>query len=466
MTSRSSFCGRRRTSVEKVLVANRGEIAVRVIRSLKEMGIPSVAIHSTADRDSLHVALADEAICIGPAKSTESYLDIDRIIAAIEVSGADAVHPGYGFLSESATFAERLEEIGVIFIGPTSETISRMGDKAEARQTMKDAGVPVIPGSDGVIDSFDEVGSVAETVGYPLVIKAVSGGGGKGMRFVHEPDQLEKAYKEAKKEAKNAFGDDRIYIEKFIEKARHIEVQVVGDGQGHAVHLYERDCSIQRNNQKLIEEAPAAVLDDASRKDITERTAEAVAKLNYRGAGTVEYLYVEEEDAFYFIEMNTRIQVEHTVSEEITGVDIVRLQLEVAQGQPLELTQDDISINGFAIECRINAENPAEHFMPAPGTIETLHFGMGQGVRIDSHVYPGYMIPPHYDSMIGKVIVHAESREVAIRKMTHVLDETVIGPIHTNLDFQHYLMNHPNYRKNDVEIKFLLHNDIIEQEGE
>ena len=452
--------------MEKVLVANRGEIAVRVIRSLKEMGIPSVAIHSTADRDSLHVALADEAICIGPAKSTESYLGIDRIIAAIEVSRADAVHPGYGFLSESATFAERLEEIGIIFIGPTSETISRMGDKAEARQTMKDAGVPVIPGSDGVIDSFDEAGSVAETVGYPLVIKAVSGGGGKGMRFVHEPDQLEKAYKEAKKEAKNAFGDDRIYIEKFIERARHIEVQVVGDGQGHAVHFYERDCSIQRNNQKLIEEAPAAILDDESRKDITERTAEAVAKLNYRGAGTVEYLYVEEEDAFYFIEMNTRIQVEHTVSEEITGMDIVRLQLEVAQGQPLELTQKDISINGFAIECRINAENPVEDFLPAPGMIETLHFGMGQGVRIDSHVYPGYMIPPHYDSMIGKVIVHAESREAAIRKMTHVLDETVIGPIHTNLDFQHYLMNHPNYLKNDVEIKFLLHNDIIRQEGE
>ncbi|TVT27713.1 acetyl-CoA carboxylase biotin carboxylase subunit [Salinicoccus cyprini] len=466
MISRSSPSAKRRTSVKKVLIANRGEIAVRIIRTLKEMGLHSVAVYSTADQDSLHVALADESICIGPAKSSDSYLDIEAIAAAIEVSGADAVHPGYGFLSESETFARRMEEIGVTFIGPTADTISRMGDKAMARQTMKEAGVPVIPGSDGVIDSFEEVESVAEDVGYPLVIKAVSGGGGKGMRFVHEASELEKQFKDARKEAKNAFGDDRIYIEKFIERARHIEVQVVGDGNGSAIHLYERDCSIQRNNQKLIEEAPAAILDDASRKEITERTAEAVAKLGYRGAGTVEYLYVESEDAFYFIEMNTRIQVEHTISEEITGIDIVRLQLEVAGEGALTLTQDEVSINGFAIECRINAENPADNFMPAPGPIDTLHFGMGQGVRIDSHIYPSYAVPPHYDSMIAKIIVHGVSRKAAIRKMMHVLDETVIGPVETNLDFQSYLMNHPNYQDNNVDIKFLQNNHIIDQKGE
>ncbi|GAB3059362.1 acetyl-CoA carboxylase biotin carboxylase subunit [Salinicoccus sesuvii] len=448
--------------MKKVLIANRGEIAVRIIRTLKEMDVRSVAVYSTADRDSLHVALADEAICIGPAKSSDSYLDFDAIAAAIEVSGADAVHPGYGFLSESEAFARRMEEMGITFIGPTADTISRMGDKAMARQTMKAAGVPVIPGSDGVVDGFGEVEKVAQNIGYPLVIKAVSGGGGKGMRFVHDQSALEKQYKDAKKEAKNAFGDDRIYIEKFIERARHIEVQVVGDGRGEAIHLFERDCSIQRNNQKLIEEAPAAVLDAALRDDITRRTAEAVAKLDYRGAGTVEYLYVESEAAFYFIEMNTRIQVEHTISEEITGIDIVRLQIEVADGRPLPVTQDQVTINGFAIECRINAEDPSDNFMPAPGPINTLHFGMGHGVRIDSHIYPGYTVPPYYDSMIAKVIVHAPSRDAAIQKMMHVLDETVIGPVRTNLDFQHYLMQHPNYRSNTVDIKFLLNNRITE----
>ena len=448
--------------MKKVLIANRGEIAVRIIRTLREMDLGSVAVYSTADRDSLHVTMADEAICIGPPKSSDSYLDIDRILQAAEASGADAIHPGYGFLSETPEFARRCEEAGIIFVGPDSSIMKKMGDKAEARQTVKAAGIPVIPGSEGVVESIDEVKEVAEDIGFPIVIKAVFGGGGKGMRFVHDEQTLEKQYKNARNEAKNAFGDDRIYVEKYIPKARHIEVQVVGDGNGDAVHLFERDCSIQRNNQKLIEEAPAGVLTDATRADITERTAAAIGRLGYAGAGTVEYLYVEEEDAFYFMEMNTRVQVEHTVSEMITGIDIIRLQLEVALFNRFTIRQEDIEMNGFAIECRINAENPAENFMPAPGDIDRLHFGLGNGVRIDTHVFAGCRIPPDYDSMIAKIIAHAPDREKAISKMRHVLEETVISPIDTTLDFQHYLMNHPKYRDNNVDIKFLERNGIIE----
>lgn len=448
--------------MKKVLIANRGEIAVRIIRTLREMNIRSVAVYSTADKDSLHVSLADEAYCIGPAKSNESYLNINRILAAAEISEADAIHPGYGFLSETPDFAKRCEDNDIIFIGPTSEIMKKMGDKAEARSTMKAAGVPVIPGSEGVIDSLDEVKEVVEAIGLPIVIKAVSGGGGKGMRFVHDEESLEKSYKEAKKEAKNAFDDDRIYVEKYIPKARHIEVQVVGDGKGDAVHLYERDCSIQRNNQKLIEEAPAHILSSDSRAFITETTRDAIAELNYGGAGTVEYLYIEEEDKFYFIEMNTRVQVEHTVTEEITGVDIVRLQVEVALFNELNITQEDINIAGFAIETRINAEDPEKNFQPAPGQIELLHFSLGRNVRLDTAVYPGYKIPPNYDSMIAKVIVSGTDRREAIIKMTQVLDETVIGPLKTNLDFQYYLMQHPNYIDNIVDIKFLTRNKIIE----
>ena len=448
--------------MKKVLIANRGEIAVRIIRTLREMNIRSVAVYSTADKDSLHVSLADEAYCIGPAKSNESYLNINRILAAAKISSADAIHPGYGFLSETPDFAKRCEDNDIIFIGPTSEIMKKMGDKAEARSTMKAAGVPVIPGSEGVIDSLDEVKEVVEAIGLPIVIKAVSGGGGKGMRFVHDEESLEKSYKEAKKEAKNAFDDDRIYVEKYIPRARHIEVQVVGDGKGDAVHLYERDCSIQRNNQKLIEEAPAHILSSDSRAFITETTRDAIAELNYGGAGTVEYLYIEEEDKFYFIEMNTRVQVEHTVTEEITGVDIVRLQVEVALFNELNITQEDINIDGFAIETRINAEDPEKNFQPAPGQIELLHFSLGRNVRLDTAVYPGYKIPPNYDSMIAKVIVSGTDRREAIIKMTQVLDETVIGPLKTNLDFQYYLMQHPNYIDNIVDIKFLTRNKIIE----
>ncbi|CAM4192432.1 acetyl-CoA carboxylase biotin carboxylase subunit [Lacicoccus alkaliphilus] len=449
--------------MKKVLIANRGEIAVRIIRTLREMNIRSVAVYSVADKDSLHVSLADEACCIGPAKSSESYLNIESILAAAEISGADAVHPGYGFLSETPGFARRCEEEGIIFIGPTSEMMQKMGDKAEARATMRAAGVPVIPGSDGPVETLDEVRAVIEDVGYPVVIKAVSGGGGKGMRFVHDESSLEKSYKEAKKEAKNAFDDDRIYVERYIPKARHIEVQVVGDGNGNAVHLYERDCSIQRNNQKLIEEAPAQILTDESRKSITETTRDAIAKLKYGGAGTVEYLYVEEEDEFHFIEMNTRIQVEHTVTEQITGVDIVRMQVEVALFNELNISQEEIEIDGFAIEVRINAEDSGNNFMPSPGPINMLHFALGRNVRVDTAVYPGYKIPPNYDSMIAKLIVSGRDRSEVINKMTHVLDETVIGPLKTNLDFQYYLMQHPNYNENIVDIKFLTRNEIIEE---
>lgn len=449
--------------MKKVLIANRGEIAVRIIRTLKEMNIKSVAVYSTADKGALHTALADESYCIGPPKSSESYLNIDRILAACEKSGADAVHPGYGFLSETPEFAKRCEAAGIIFIGPTSELMQKMGDKAEARATMKKAGVPVIPGSTGVVENLDEADKVVEDIGYPVVIKAVSGGGGKGMRFVHDKENFEKNFKDAKKEAKNAFNDDRVYIEKYIPKARHIEVQIIGDGQGGAVHLYERDCSIQRNNQKLIEEAPARILSEDSRAFITETTRKAVAALNYPGAGTVEYLYVEEEDAFYFIEMNTRVQVEHTISEEITGVDIVREQLEVAFNQRLTITQPDIKINGFALECRINAEDSSNNFMPSPGPVKQLHLSLGRNVRVDTHIFTGYNVPPNYDSMIAKIIVHHDSREAAIKKMTQVLDETVIAPLKTNLDFQSFLMRHENYLNNNVDIKFLVNNKIIDQ---
>lgn len=448
--------------MRKVLIANRGEIAVRIIRTLKEMGIKSVAVYSTADKGALHTVLADESYCIGPPKSADSYLNIDRILAAVDKSGADAVHPGYGFLSETPEFARRCEEMDIIFIGPSSDIMKKMGDKAEARATMKAAGVPVIPGSTGVVETLDEALEVVSDIDYPVVIKAVSGGGGKGMRFVHEEAQFEKQFKDAKKEAKNAFNDDRVYIEKYIPKARHIEVQVIGDGKGGAVHLYERDCSIQRNNQKLIEEAPAQVLNDDSRAFITDTTRKAVAELGYAGAGTVEYLYVEEDDKFYFIEMNTRVQVEHTVSEEITGVDIVREQLKVAFDGTLSLSQDDIRIRGFALECRINAEDPSADFMPAPGPVDALHFSLGRGVRVDTHIYPGYNVPPNYDSMIAKIIVHDASREKAINKMRQVLDETVIGPLKTNLDFQVFLMHHKNYLKNIVDIKFLVNNNIID----
>lgn len=448
--------------MKKVLIANRGEIAVRIIRTLKEMNIASVAVYSSGDKDSLHVALADEAYCIGGPKSVDSYLNINNILQAALMSEADAIHPGYGFLSETPEFVRRTEELGKIFIGPAPETMEKMGDKSMARQTMKAAGVPVIPGSEGIVTSKDEVKTLAREIIYPIVIKAVSGGGGKGMRFAHSDSDVDKLYDEAKKEAKTSFNDDRLYIEKYIPKARHIEIQVIGDGKGEAIHLFERDCSIQRNNQKLLEEAPATILNESERADITEKTRSAIAKLNYRGAGTIEYLYVAAEKKFYFIEMNTRVQVEHTVSEEVTGIDIIRAQINVAFNNEIGITQNEIKLSGHAIEARINAEDPNNKFMPSPGKIEKLHLGLGRNIRVDTHIYNGYSVPPYYDSMIAKIIVKADTREDALFKLKLVLGETVIGPIKTNLDFQYYLAGHPKVLANDYDIKFIHTENIIE----
>lgn len=448
--------------MKKVLIANRGEIAVRIIRTLKEMNIASVAVYSSGDKDSLHVALADEAYCIGGPKSADSYLNIDNILQAALMSKADAIHPGYGFLSETPEFARRTEALDIIFIGPAPETMESMGDKSMARQTMEKAGVPVIPGSDGIVKSKDEVKKLAAEITYPIVIKAVSGGGGKGMRFAHNDDDVDKLYDEAKKEANSSFNDDRLYIEKYIPKARHIEIQVIGDGKGDAIHLFERDCSIQRNNQKLLEEAPATILSESERADITETTRQAIAKLNYRGAGTIEYLYVAHEKRFYFIEMNTRVQVEHTVSEEVTGIDIIRAQINVAFNHDIGVKQDEVTLTGHVIEARINAEDPDNHFMPSPGRIDKVHFSLGRNVRVDTHIYNGYSIPPYYDSMIAKIIVKADNRKDALFKLKLVLSETVIEPIKTNLNFQYYLAGHPKVLENDYDIKFIHTENIIE----
>lgn len=446
--------------MKKVLIANRGEIAVRIIQTLKEKNIRSVAVYSTADKNSLHVALADEAICIGPPASNQSYLDINRIIQAAIQTGVDAIHPGYGFLAESEAFAKAVEEAGLIFIGPRSETIHMMGDKSVAKATAEENGLPVVPGSDGVIQSKDQAYAVAEKVGYPLVVKAVSGGGGKGMRVIRSADQFDKLYAEAQKEAENAFGDRRLYIEKYIQDARHIEVQIIGDGQGDAVHLFERDCTVQRRNQKLIEEAPASILNEENRQWILERTANFAANIKYESAGTVEFLYLPSEKRFYFMEMNTRIQVEHCVTEMMTGIDIVAEQLEVAFNKRLTLKQEDIVQDGVALEVRVNAENPSKNFQPSPGKIENLHFGKGRNVRIDSHIYPGYTISPHYDSMIAKIIVKGEDRMDAIKRMQRVLDETVVGPIESNLTFQRFLLDQPQFQENEHDIHFLEKNSL------
>lgn len=447
--------------MKKVLIANRGEIAVRIIQSLKELNIQSVAIYSTVDKDSLHVALADESYCIGPAATAESYLDIKKILQVAKSSDADAIHPGYGFLAESEEFARACEKEGIIFIGPTADTIELMGDKSQAKATAEENGLPIVPGSDGIVQSREHANQVAESTGFPLVIKAVSGGGGKGMRVVHYPEDFDRFYSEAKKEAENAFGDQRVYIEKFIQDARHIEVQILGDGQGHAVHLYERDCTIQNHNQKLIEEAPASILNEESRQDILETTAAFARNINYRSAGTVEFLYLPSEDAFYFMEMNTRIQVEHCVTEMITGIDIVEQQIQVAFNEQLTIQQEDIHLEGVAMEVRVNAEDPGRNFRPSPGPIEQLHFGKGRNVRIDSHIYPGYTISPYYDAMIAKIIVQGKDREDVINRMSRVLDETVIGPIKTNLSFQRFLMDHPQFRNNDYDIHFLDKNNLV-----
>ncbi len=424
--------------IKKLLIANRGEIALRILRACREMGIKTVAVHSTADRDLKHVRLADESVCIGPASSMESYLNIPAIISAAEVTNADAIHPGYGFLSENADFAERVESSGFIFVGPTADTIRVMGDKIEAKRAMHKSGVPCVPGSDGPIpDDPDSCMKMAEKIGYPIIIKATGGGGGRGMRVVYDQSDLLESIVLTKTEAGQAFNNDVVFMEKFLEKPRHVEFQVLADTHGHAIHLCERDCSMQRRNQKVVEEAPAPGVTEKQRNKIGTAVANACKEIGYRGAGTFEFLY--ENNEFYFIEMNTRLQVEHPVTEMITGVDLVKQQLIIASGKKLEIKQEDIKPKGHAIECRINAEDP-ETFVPSPGKVERFHVPGGLGVRIDSHIYGGYSVPPYYDSMIGKLIVHAEDRAGAIKRMDGALSEMVIEGIKTNIPLQRRIM--------------------------
>ncbi|NBM67335.1 acetyl-CoA carboxylase biotin carboxylase subunit [Proteus sp. G2663] len=439
--------------LEKILIANRGEIALRILRACKELGIKAVAVHSTADRDLKHVLLADETICIGPAASAKSYLNIPAIIAAAEISGAQAIHPGYGFLSENADFAEQVERSGFIFVGPKAETIRLMGDKVSAIEAMKKAGVPCVPGSDGPLgnDTAKNI-EIAKRIGYPVIIKASGGGGGRGMRVVRSEKELEQSITMTRAEAKAAFSNDMVYMEKYLENPRHVEIQVMADGQGNAIYLAERDCSMQRRHQKVVEEAPAPGITPEIRKNIGERCANACIEIGYRGAGTFEFLY--ENGEFYFIEMNTRIQVEHPVTEMITGIDLIKEQLRIASGLPLSVTQDQINVHGHAIECRINAEDP-KTFMPSPGTITRFHSPGGFGVRWESHIYAGYTVPPHYDSMIGKLITYGETREIAISRMKNALAELIIDGIKTNIELHQFIMNDENFQKGGTDIHYL-----------
>ena len=438
---------------KKVLIANRGEIALRIHRACKELGIKTVAIYSTADEDLMHVRLADESVCIGPPNSTQSYLNIPAVISAAEIANVDAIHPGYGFLAENADFAERVEESGFVFIGPTADAIRLMGNKVSAINAMRKAGIPCIPGSNGALSNDDEKNiQLAHDIGFPIIIKASGGGGGRGMRVVRTENELLNAIAMTKTEAAAAFNNDEVYMEKFLENPRHIEIQVLGDGQGNAIHLGERDCSMQRRHQKVIEEAPAPGITDEQRQKIGMRCVEACININYRGAGTFEFLY--ENGEFYFIEMNTRIQVEHPVTEMITDVDIVKTQIRIAAGQQLIFKQSDIKWNGHAIECRINAED-SHTFLPCAGTITVYHPPGGMGVRVDSHVYTGYKVPPYYDSMIGKLIVHARTRENAIARMHNALEETVIEGIKTNIPLQQSLIADENFKKGGQNIHYL-----------
>jgi acetyl-CoA carboxylase biotin carboxylase subunit len=439
--------------LEKIVIANRGEIALRILRACRELGIKTVAAYSEADREQKHVFLADESVCIGPAASTESYLNIPAVISAAEVTDAVAIHPGYGFLSENADFAERVEQSGFIFIGPRAETIRIMGDKVSAIAAMKEAGVPCVPGSDGPITENSEgVFQIARDIGYPVIIKASGGGGGRGMRVVNSEAALKNAISLTKSEAATTFGNDMVYMEKFLQHPRHVEVQVLADEHGNVIHLGERDCSMQRRNQKVIEEAPAPGITEEIRNTIGSSCVEACHRIGYRGAGTFEFLY--ENGNFYFIEMNTRVQVEHPVTELVTGVDIVKEQLRIANGDQLTYKQDDIQIRGHALECRINAEDP-ETFMPSPGTIEHYHPPGGPGVRVDTHVYQGYKVPPYYDSMIGKLIVHSEDRNLALRRMSTALSEIVIDGIKTNIPLHQKLVTNAAFMAGGTDIHYL-----------
>lgn len=440
--------------LKKVLIANRGEIAVRIIRACRELGISTVAVYSTVDKNALHTQLADEAVCIGPARAKDSYLNMQNIISAAVLTGAQAIHPGFGFLSENSTFATMCEECNIKFIGPDAVTIDMMGNKSRAREIMMGAEVPIIPGSEGLINSIEEAKTEAIRIGYPVMIKASAGGGGKGIRIVRSEDEIENAYEMAKGEAKASFADDSVYMEKFIEEPRHIEIQILGDNFGNVIYLGERDCSVQRRNQKVLEEAPSSLLSAERRKEMGETAVRAAKAVNYKNAGTIEFL-VDKHGHYYFMEMNTRIQVEHPVTEMITGVDLVKEQLKVASDEPLSVSQEDIKIEGHAIECRINAESPEKGFVPSPGKIDFLLLPGGNGVRIDSAVYSGYTIPPNYDSMIAKLIVHGKDREEAILKMKRALQEFVIEGIDNNIDFQLRILDNEKFISGRFDTSFI-----------
>ncbi len=440
--------------IKRVLIANRGEIAVRIIRACREMGIETVAVYSEADKEALHTQLADEAVCIGPAAALESYLSMENIISATIISGADAIHPGFGFLSENARFAELCDKCNITFIGPSAEVMRRMGHKAQARNTMIEAGVPVIPGSTEAILDAKTGAKIAKEIGYPVIVKAALGGGGKGMRVAYSEEEFENSFQMAQKEAKLAFADDTMYIEHFVEHPRHIEFQILADTYGNIVHLGERDCSIQRNHQKMIEESPSVAISEKLRKEMGEAAVKAAKAANYTSAGTIEFL-LEKNEQFYFMEMNTRIQVEHPVTEWVTGIDLIKEQIRIASGLPLSMTQEAISLTGHAIECRINAENPKKNFRPSPGTITDLYLPGGQGVRIDTAIYSGYTIPSYYDSMIAKLIVHADTREEAVAKMHSALGEVIIEGVETNIDYLYELMENRDYRAGEFDIEFI-----------
>ncbi len=438
----------------KILIANRGEIALRIIRACREMGIQTVAVYSEADRESLHVRFADEAVCIGPAPSIDSYLNIPAIISAAEITDVEALHPGYGFLAENPHFAEICESCNITFIGPSPETIRLMGDKVQARETMRRIGVPLTPGGEGVIRDQRQALEVAKRIGYPVIIKAAAGGGGKGMRVCHNDVSLTASFAMARKEAQANFGNPDVYMEKYLRNPRHVEFQILADHHQHVVHLGERDCSIQRRHQKLVEESPSPALDARLRRKMGETAVRAARAANYRGAGTIEFL-LDEDGAFYFMEMNTRIQVEHPVTEMVTGVDLIKEQIRVASGERLRLSQDEVVFRGAAIECRINAEDPDNNFMPNPGRVEELNLPGGFGVRVDTHIYPGYVISPFYDSMVAKLIVHGRDREEAIRIMRRALEEFHVGPIKTTLPLHRDIMSHPAFVQGRVSTHFL-----------
>jgi len=452
----SEPCSQTGKMIRKLLIANRGEIALRIIRACREMGIATVAVYSQADEESLHVRFADEAVCIGPPPSADSYLNIPRLISAVEVTNADAIHPGYGFLAENPEFADICESNGIVFVGPSAQTIQKMGDKASARKTMQEAGIPVTPGSDGELDSAEHAREVAQEIGFPVILKAVAGGGGRGMRIVADPDHIETAYDMASAEALSGFKNPRLYIEKYLENPRHIEIQVLGDKQGSVIYLGERDCSIQRRHQKLIEESPSPGVTEELRKSMGQTAVKAAKVAGYYSTGTVEFL-LDSEEKFYFMEMNTRIQVEHPVTEMISGMDLIKKQILVAMDEPLKWKQKEVKLSGHAIECRINAENPNRQFLPTPGKITSFHVPGGPGIRVDTHVYAGYTVPPYYDSLIAKLITHGRDRDEAMIRMKRALDEFIIEGIPTTIPFHKIVLEHETFRTGNY------HTGVLEQ---